>query len=205
MLLPQVFSVPPFLLHKMKALTKAIHPILKDNPSLCSRLSKLFTRSFHFPIPNLFNWYILSWSHLFIQFLSASPVPIYTLCENTHPASACQICTFHFSSWELLSSKEHSHQGWFWFLYTIQASPPLPALRSGHSIRYCSDRVLGISIMYVAAQALSCCRHLPLPTPFYTVPQTTRALKSKTRSYSSTSIQCRRGRCLIKQFKPRVC
>lgn len=149
MLLPQVFSVPPFLLHNMKALTKAIHPILKDNPSLCSRLSKLFTRSSHFPIPNLFNWYILSWSHLLIQFLSASPVPIYTLYENTHPASACQICTFHFSSWELLSSKEHSHQGWFWFLYTIQASPPLPALGSGHSIRYCSDRVLGISIMWL--------------------------------------------------------
>lgn len=110
----QVFSVPPLPLRKTKAMIKALHSILKDNPSLCSQLSKLFTRYSQFPIPNLFNWHILSGSHLLIQFLSASPVPIYTLCENIHPASACQICTFHFTSWELLSSKERSPQGWFW-------------------------------------------------------------------------------------------
>lgn len=63
----------------------------------------------------------------------------------------------------------------------------LPSTSAWAKHKYCLTEYK-TSLIYVAAQALSCT--LLLPTPFSKVPQTTNALKSKTNSYNSSSIQC---------------
>lgn len=143
----------PFPLPK----TKAVHSILKDNPSLCSQLSKFFTRfsqaAFHFKLFQLTDPLLVSLAHILspIQLLSASPVPTYTLFWNILSASQpAKFAPSHFTSWNLLSSKESSHQSWFWLVPF--SSTPAWAQPS----RYCWDRRQEVSAIYVAAWALSC-------------------------------------------------
>lgn len=134
------------------------------------------------------------------------PIPVSKSCPKLHPLlkhslclSAGQIRTFPFHFLKSILFQRKCSSGLLW------ACPPFQHLCLG------TAQWILLGQMTRSHCFLCGCSGCPVawaflpPTPFYTVPRTIHALKSKTNSYGSSSIQCRWGQCLIKQSKLRVC
>lgn len=157
-----------------------------------------------FSTSNSFNGHIVSWSHLLISF------PRSNSCQQVLSQATPLF-------WNILSASQRAKFAPSISLPEIYSLPKKVLMRAALGLSPFPAPLPGHSTIDPAGQTtrsrcyLCGCSGCPvacvflLPTPCCTVPRTSHALKSKTNSYSSSSIQWRWGQCLLQQSKLRVC